>query len=302
MTALQHLVSIGAPSAPTDAPARDVTPARPSRAVLRTVVVVVAIVAIALLASAALFRLNGGSWFIVETPSMGTAAPVGTFVLTGPTTRAELHVGDVIAFHPPTTPNETYTHRITAISDAGLISTQGDINGAADPWQLTEQNVVGKATAIIPGLGWLIRGLPIVLLGLVVVWLVTSRVKVAPRKVAYRITGLSLVFSVAAFILKPFTGVVVEQIDVTDGTAKATVVGTGLLPIRVQADHGTYVDLVSGQIGHVTVPATANQDLYSISTALHLDFWGWVIFATTCCLPLLWTLIVGLPPRTEEAS
>nr|WP_228514057.1 signal peptidase I [Frondihabitans sp. VKM Ac-2883] len=274
---------------------------RPRRTVIASIaLIVVTALGVALIAAALLFHLQGGSWFIVKTPSMGTAAPVGTLVLTTPTTADDLHVGDVIAFHPPTSPTETYTHRVVGIGKTGLISTRGDINGATDPWQLTDSNLVGKATAVLPGLGWLIRGLPIVLLGLITVWLLTARVKIATRKVSYRITGVSLVVSVTAFILKPFTGVVVEQVTTTGGHPGAIVVSTGLLPIRVQAVHGTHADLATGQVGHVTVPASAHQDFYSLSTALHLGFWGWVVFGFICLLPLLWTMIVGLPPKQDE--
>lgn len=274
---------------------------RPRRTVIASIaLIVVTALGVALIAAALLFHLQGGSWFIVKTPSMGTAAPVGTLVLTTPTTADDLHVGDVIAFHPPTSPTETYTHRVVGIGTTGLISTRGDINGATDPWQLTDSNLVGKATTVLPGLGWLIRGLPIVLLGLITVWLLTARVKIATRKVSYRITGVSLVVSVTAFILKPFTGVVVEQVTTTGGHPGAIVVSTGLLPIRVQAVHGTHADLATGQVGHLTVPASAHQDFYSLSTALHLGFWGWVVFGFICLLPLLWTMIVGLPPKQDE--
>jgi signal peptidase I len=252
-----------------------------------------------LLIAALLFHLQGGHWFIVKTPSMGTAAPVGTLVLTTPTTATHLQVGDVIAFHPPTTPAETYTHRIVKIGPTGLISTKGDINGATDPWQLTNANLIGQATVLLPGMGWLIRGLPITLLGIVIVFLATARVRNATRKSSYRIAGISLAVSVAAFFLKPFTGVVIETTSVRNGSPTATVVSTGLFPIRVTATHGTHTDLVSGQLGQVHVPASVHHGFYALTTGLHLSFWGWVALIGACCLPLLWTLIVGLPPKDD---
>lgn len=315
MTNIHSTTPAKAPTAPAAVRADDVvtldpqpidldtlTP-RPRRNVIASIVlIVVTALGVALIAAALLFHLHGGSWFIVKTPSMGTAAPVGTLVLTTPATASDLRVGDVIAFHPPTSPNETYTHRVIGIGATGLVSTRGDINGATDPWQLTDTDLVGKATAVLPGLGWLIRGLPIVLLGVITVWLLTSRVKIAPRKASYRIAGVSLVVSVTAFLLKPFTGVVVEQVTTTGGNPGATVVSTGLLPIRVQAVHGTHADLATGQVGHLTVPASAHQDFYTLSTALHLGVWGWILFGFVCLLPLLWTMIVGLPPKQDEVA
>jgi signal peptidase I len=281
---------------------QQITP-RPRRSIPLTVLTtLVATGGTILLLAALVFHLQGGHWFIVKTPSMGTAAPVGTLVLTTPTTASALHAGDVIAFHPPTTPDETYTHRIVKIGPTGLISTKGDINGATDPWQLTGSNVVGKAAAILPGLGWLIRGLPIVLLGIVIVFLATARVRNATRKSSYRIAGMSLAVSVAAFFLKPFTGVVIETTSVQHGSPTAIVVSTGLLPIRVTATHGTHTDLASGQLGQVHVPASAHHGFYALTTALHLSVWEWVAMIGVCCLPLLWTMIVGLPPKDEATA
>jgi signal peptidase I len=255
-----------------------------------------------LLAAALVFHLQGGHWFIVKTPSMGTTAPVGTLVLTTPTTASALHVGDVIAFHPPTTPRETYTHRIIKIGATGLISTKGDINGATDPWQLTTANLVGKATVILPGLGWLIRGLPIALLGIVIVFLATARMRNITHKASYRIAGISLAVSIAAFFLKPFTGVVVETTSVEHGSPTATVVSTGLLPIRVTATHGTHTDLLTGQLGQVHVPASVHHGFYALTTTLHLTMWEWVALIGACCIPLLWTLIVGLPAKDQVSA
>ena len=261
--------------------------------------VLVSVCGTALIVAAILFHLQGGQWFIVKTPSMGTTAPVGTLVLTTPITVSNLHVGDVIAFHPPTTPGETYTHRIIKIGPTGLISTKGDINGATDPWQLTGSNLIGKATVILPGLGWLIRGLPIVLLGIVIVFLATARMRNATHKTSYRIAGISLAVSIAAFFLKPFTGIVVETTSVQHGSPTATVVSTGLFPIRVTATHGTHTDLYTGQLGQVHVPASAHHGFYAITTGLHLSLWEWAALIGVCCLPLLWTLIVGLPAKDE---
>jgi signal peptidase I len=278
----------------------DVRPALRRRPVATTLILLGAVTATALIILALVFGAYGGRWFIVMTPSMGTAAPVGTFVLTTPAHVSELHVGEIIAFHPPPSPAETYTHRVVAIGPTGLITTRGDINGAPDPWRITEAGVVGKATAIIPGLGWLIRGLPIALLGIIVVWLATARVRTAPRKAAYRILGLSLAVSVTAFILRPFTGAVVVQTAITHGRPTATVVSTGLLPIRVHALNGTSTDLRTGQVGQVSVAESAHHAIDLImTTALHLTALEWLLLIGICCLPLLWTLIVGLPPKED---
>ena len=104
-------------------------------------VLTVAVVAVALG-----FQASGGRWFIVETPSMGQAAPVGTFVLTQPVAVGDLAVGDIVSFHPPTAPGEVYTHRIVS-TDGGLVTTQGDINSVSDPWTLSDGDLIGRAFA-----------------------------------------------------------------------------------------------------------------------------------------------------------
>ncbi|ARC58586.1 hypothetical protein AS850_15970 [Frondihabitans sp. 762G35] len=275
----------------------------PRRHPLVTVLAVLGVaVATVVLVGALVFHLQGGAWFIVKTPSMGTAAPVGTLVLTTPTTGSDVRVGDVIAFHPPTTPSETYTHRVVKIGPTGLLSTRGDINGATDPWQLSSRDLVGKAVVLLPALGWLIRGLPIALLGIVIVFLATARMRNATHRASYRIAGSSLALSIAAFVLRPFTGMVVEATGVVNGAPTATVVSTGLLPIRIAAAHGTHVDLVTGQVGQVSVPASAHHGFYSLSSALNLSVWEWVALLAVCCLPLLWTTIVGLPAKEQEQA
>lgn len=275
------------------------TPTLGRRRLATTLGLLGAAFATALIIVVLVFHATGGRWFFVATPSMGTAAPVGTLVLTVPAHVSVLQVGDVIAFHPPTAPAETYTHRIVAIGSSGLISTRGDINGAPDPWRLTHKDVIGKAVAILPGLGWLIRGLPIVLLGIVVVWLATMRVRTPHRKSAYRIGGVTLAVSLAAFVLKPFTGAVVEQTVIAHGRrVVSTVVSTGLFPIRVTARNGTHTDLTTGQVGHISIAQSAHDATnYVMTTALHLTPPQWVLLIAVCCLPILWTTIIGLPPK-----
>ena len=271
---------------------------RPSRPTALNVAIGVAAVALlALLVAAFVFLSQGGRWFIVATPSMGTTAPVGTLVLTTPTTVGALHGGDIISFHPPTAPGETYTHRILNISPEGDITTKGDINGAVDPWTLHHADLIGRATTVLPTVGWLARGLPILVIGMVLVVLLTRLLHSVQWRAALRIVGASLVVSLAAFILRPFTGVEILQTYVTGGKAAATVVSTGLLPIRVTAEHGSHVDLLTGQVGQLSIPSYLEDNYYRINSALHLDMVGWSAFLLVCCIPLFGTMIFGLPPK-----
>jgi signal peptidase I len=241
-----------------------------------------------------LFQLAGGRWFIVQTPSMGQAAPIGTLVFDSPATYSSLRVGQIISFHPPTSPDETYTHRIVSITSAG-ISTRGDINGATDPWTLHRADIIGRVTTILPGIGWLARALPYLLIGAVLVWVATTPLRSPTTRSAWRISGLSLVAAFTAFMLHPFVGVLVLQTSASRRSASATLVSSGLLPIRVTAAGGTSAHLVSGQVGTVSIPSLARNGHYALSSALDLSIWGWIIFILLCMVPLLWVLVIGLP-------
>ncbi|MES2094376.1 MAG: S26 family signal peptidase [Actinomycetota bacterium] len=253
----------------------------------------------ALLLSAA-FQASGGRFFIVESPSMGRTAPVGSLVIDRSTTVAELRVGDIISFHPPSAPTSVYTHRVSSISPQGAIRTRGDISGVDDGWVLGQSDLIGKVGVIAPGIGWVIRALPYLLLGGVAVWAVSLRARTPFRRAAYRIVGYSLVVSLTAIILRPFVGIQLLSATADRDSARATVVSTGLLPIRVTAVDGGFIDLVSGQVGHLDIATIASDARYSLSSTLNLPLWGWAIFVVVCAIPLLWVLIVGLPPRTLE--
>jgi signal peptidase I len=259
------------------------------------------VAALAVVVAVVLFQSGGGRMFIVETPSMGTAAPVGTLVLTEPTTVAALEVGDVISFRPPQARDEVYTHRITAIDANGAISTRGDINGADDPWFVTQPDLVGKATTLLPAVGWLIRAIPYLAIGFTLVWLITRLVRSPTLRAADRIVGFSLVATITTVILKPFAGVVLLA-AVADGSgARATVVSTGILPIRVDAVKGGFARLSSGEVGSIDAPTLASSAEYQLSTALDLPFLGWVVFWLICCIPLFVILLVGLPSESTAS-
>jgi signal peptidase I len=279
----------GAPAASDASEESDVLTRGRTALVWAATLLITAFVVVALL-----FHVGGGRWFIVQTPSMGTFAPVGTLVLTTPLNIEDARVGDVISFHPSTAPTETYTHRVVAIAEDGTLSTRGDINGAPDPWQTMQHDLVGKVTTAIPGLGWLVKGLPMLAGGTALVVLLTRLVSSPTRRASLRILGSSLVTSLTVFVFRPLVGIVVLQAAVSGENTEVTVVSTGLLPIRAASDNGTHVDLVSGQVGKVLVPPHDNA-FYGVYSSLHLPIWGWVVFVLLCAIPLLYTVVIGLP-------
>ena len=259
-------------------------------------------IAAAVVIVAIAFQLGGGRWFIVETPSMGTAAPVGSLILDTRISASALRVGDIVTFHPPTAPSESYTHRIISLTGRGTslqIHTRGDINGATDPWTLGHSDIIGRAGVIVPVIGWGIRAFPIVAVGVVLVLLLTRLIHSRTWRSAYRISGFSFTVALAAFILRPFASMVVLQTTVAHHSASATVVSTGILPIRVSATGGTHATLASGEVGHILIPSLVRNGHYSLAAALNLSFTDWIVFIAICCIPLFWSLLVGLPADRE---
>ena len=254
---------------------------------------------IALLVAAVGLRLHGGNSFIVESPSMGEAAPVGTLVVTAPVTDQALRVGQIISFHPPTERDATYTHRIAAIDSAGLISTRGDINGAVDGWRLQRSDVIGQVIGILPGIGWLIKGLPVLLGGGALVWWLSGLVRRRDLLMGLRFTGFALVITATLAWLRPLFGATALQVTSSDHAARALVVSTGLLPVKVSAINGTHTDLVAGQVGTVAahLPAAGH---YSFDVALNLPWWGWVAVAAVCIAPTVASVLLARRPAHTE--
>lgn len=273
---------------------------RPGRS-LRPLHIAVAGVLAVLVGAAAVFFVSGGRCFVVRTPSMGTAAPVGTLVLTLPASFGEVRTGDVIAFHPPTEPSATYTHRVVSRTASGL-RTQGDINGAADPWTVTSRDLIGRATVVLPGVGWLLRALPYLLIGGLIVWGLTRQFVSAARRGPARQFGGALVFMITAIILRPFVGVaqLASTADAT-GASRISVVSTGLLPVRLSPADGTgrarAVDLnTAGDTGISIMRGGKPGTQYHLQSELHLTSWQWIVAVLVVLSPVLWTLLVGFRP------
>lgn len=265
----------------------------------------------------AVFSGQGGRWFTVETPSMGTAAPVGSLVITRPATIDQLRLGDVIAFHPPTAPHETYTHRVVAISSGPdhtdpRVKTRGDINGADDPWQLTGTDLVGRAVLLAPGVGYLLKAVPVAVLVSVLVWALTRLWVPARARQSVIYTTLWAAYLVETLILRPF--VAVRQLTLTtdpDGSAHFSLVSTGILPVQVTtADgygHSLPVTMGYGGTGVANVQGPSDHLQYLLDAQLHLSWRGWFLIIALWASPLITSLarvayLVRAARRARTAS
>lgn len=257
---------------------------------------------------AAAFFADGGRLFVVRTPSMGTTAPVGTLVLTRPVAAPDVRVGDVIAFHPPTNPATTYTHRVVSV-DGGAIRTRGDVNGAPDPWTLTGTDLIGRTVVVAPGVGWLLRAVPYLVGGGLLVWLLTKLWISPARRGPARLVGGSIVFLVATQVLQPFVGVsqLASGADAEGGTTIAAV-STGLLPVELSPAAGTgHADPLvlgaAGRTGTSVITGGVPGEQFHLDAALHLSPLQWVIALLICASPMLWTMLVGFrEPTVDEAD
>lgn len=246
------------------------------------------------------WRVDGGRWERVETPSMGQVAPVGSLLWVKPAAPGSLHVGDFISFHPPGAPSGvTYSHRIHAMHADGTFTTKGVIP-APDPWRLTADDVVGSVRMTWWGAGWIVAAGPVLVIGFLVVGLLRSVVRRRWR-LPLVLVGASLVVSIAIGIYQPFVNA--QQLafaPAAHGGADATYVGTGLLPIRLSAHGGGSVVLSDGEVGTVHVSKVDHDGRLRVGLRPAIPFWFWVALVLACFLPALWTLVVGLPPLPPE--
>ncbi len=272
------------------------------RTVTTLVLVLLAVVVVGMVAVAGWWRLSGGRWMVVETPSMGRAVPVGSLILTRPQSLSQIEVGDIVTYRPPQLPS-LYTHRVTAVHPDGSLRVQGDLNGTPDPYPVTQAELVGEVVGHWRGLGWLLRGLPTMLLGLVVLAGITALWVPLRWRSSARILGSCLLVAITTMLLRPFVHpVVVNTISDSSGTVRATVVSTGLFPTRITGAAGHHVDLVSGQAGTVQVDVSAAGRPIMIDGSPHLTGWWLVGVIIVCLLPLLWTLTIGIATPSVEAE
>jgi signal peptidase I len=249
--------------------------------------------AVALVAAAAIGLLTGMRWFVVETPSMGTAAPVGALVVTAPAA-AQLQRGEIVAFLPPGNPH-VYTHRVHAVVQDGAIRTKGDINGAPDPWTVPRTAVLGHAVAVVPGAGYLVRGLPGLVAGAVLLWAATLLIRRRDQRAAARVVGLHLVATIVVLWLHPFVRVVLIATESAANGVHASMVSTGLLPVRLVDSAGTVLARLStGQPEVVPLP-TSTAAAARVLAVPDLGPGLQTLLIGVALLPALIVLLLGLP-------
>lgn len=255
---------------------------------MRWLRVLAAAVAVVALGGCLGWRADGGTWVHVTSPSMGTTAPVGSLLWVGRADPADLEPGAFITFRAPN--GGTYSHRVLARYDDGSLATKGDLPGP-DPWRIAPGDVVGEVRATWPGVGWLVVAAPVLLPGLGLVLLARALVRRERRLPVTMVLGAVLV-AVVLGTYQPLVGA--EQVAfVPDATgARATYVGTGLLPVRLQAREpgGAAVVLHPGEVGSVEVHEPDAGGGFRVGLVPALPPWWWLAVVALCMAPAAFTL------------
>ena len=250
----------------------------------RVVRIVAGVVVLGFLALCVGWRLEGGRWERVETPSMGTVAPVGTLLWVEPVDFDSLRPGDFVTFRPPGSSGGTYSHRVLARSGDGTITTQGVLS-APDPWHLTAEDVVGKVRMRWWGVGRLVQAAPLLLLGGLLVVLAVRLARPRSKAPVAVVLG-AVVLAIAISWLRPLVNA--EQLSFAPapgGGADATYVGTGLLPIRLTADGGASVVMRDGEVGRVHVAQSDAAGRLRVTLSPAVPWWWWAVLVGLCFVP-----------------
>jgi len=243
---------------------------------------------------------SGGRWLIVRSPSMGSYAPVGTLVWERPANIHDIHVGQVITFRSPFS-ELTYTHRVVARDPDGTLQTKGDINAGRDPGHIDQRHLVGRVAAVWPGVGWLVRALPLLLIGGLAWWVLTGLLASRRSRAPLRVIGVALLVAAAIVVYKPLFGATkLSFIPEGPSGARATYVGTGLLPAEMHATGSLPVLLHSGQVRSIVATQHDHHGRYQVTVSWTTPWQAWAIIAAAGIAPAVWSVIVGVEPMRSR--
>lgn len=235
----------------------------------------------------ALFGL-GFHFYVVETPSMATTAPVGTLVVVH--SKDSYAIGDVISYQAKT---RVYTHRIVDQTAQGWI-TKGDLNGAADPLPVTTDQIIGTVDFYGKYVGFFVKGLPWVLLGWTIIYVLTMHRRIpASWRWQIRLIGWSLVVSLVALWLRPWVNLVMTGYVPAAVGVDMHLVNTGIFPVDVL---GTV--LQSGQDATVNQTIADADGKYRVTPTLALTFGWFLVLFSICVTPFVASMFI----RVEDDS
>lgn len=250
----------------------------------RIPVVAAAAVAILVIAAAVVSWGTGIRAFVVETPSMAQAAPVGSLVVTRPA--PSYTEGQIVTFEID---GRTVTHRIAAEVDGSFV-TRGDLNAADDAWRLPPAQIIGTAVSILPGLGFLAKASPWLLLGAVIVEIIARRRPNRPTWAwSARLTGWAVTVTAVTLWLRPWFNVRLLDFRAADAGAGAlmNIVNTGILPLLASSTR-----LSSGQRAVVLATDQSASGLFSLTPIPDPDLPTRIVLCLICLAPFIASLFL----------
>jgi hypothetical protein len=241
----------------------------------------VALAAVAVLG----WNLSGGRLYAMETPSMCPVVCVGALVADQPL-QGPVHVGELVTFHPPDTPNETYTHEISHIFANGMIQTRGVANPSHDPWLISRSDIVGQAVFNVRGLGWLLKALPLLAVGVLAWVLVRQWVARRLRRAWDRVWMTALVVIPLQAFHPLVRATVMSILLAGNHLVRTTVVNTGMLSVSFRTATSQAASVVRpGAVVHLIGPPSQNSYLV-LREAVSFCRWGWAIVGLIVISPL----------------
>lgn len=274
---------------------------RARRWATRLVVAALVAVIIGAIGWTAAWKAQGGRWEVVRTSSMGAAAPVGTLLWINPVSYDHIEVGDILTFHPPKAPHETYTHRVVARHADGTLSTKGDNNDKRDTWRLGRRDVVGRVTMRWWAMGWVVKAAPILAIGGLLLFLLTRYFTAPKWRGPARILGTATLLALSVFVTKPLFGAQQVTFVPKKKGAIATYVGTGVFPARLDAPGGRHVELPAGRKASMRVTKQDANGRLAVDVRATIPPL-WIALGVLGCLsPILWSLAIGLRDPLDPA-
>lgn len=189
--------------------------------------------------AAATATLAAAGWHVTvqTTPSMLGVVPVGAVVVLAPATWRSLHPGELVGVRPAPA-SSPVVHWVDRISPT-LLRTHNALSTQPDAWLLHpgHRELVGRAVAVVPGLGWVAASWPIL------ACLVVGLVLVVATRRWWRLAG-GMAGLYAAGLLwmaghHPLAAVRAVGQVASGHTATLVAVSTSLVPLRVRLTGAT---------------------------------------------------------------
>ena len=230
----------------------------------------------------------GYRYLTVVSPSMGETAPVGSLVVT--TNKIEdLSIGDIVSYHRG---SRIYTHRIVEIDKDRNYITKGDLNSVNDSVPLKRHEIIGKSIFIGKYLGWIWSALPILLIGMVVVYFISCLKRIKDEwRWPVRIVGYALVIVITTFIINPWLRVESLKFEVADKGVDISIVNTGVFPLSDDEGGRFY----AGQVRTVHTEQLDDKGRFIYLPRPSLGFWGVVFVIIWCMTPTVMAMLVRIP-------